>query len=51
MVYRTLQSSMALTFIDGDLVTIADTSDLNLAKHLSRTIRITIFSEFMFCYS
>ena len=51
MYYNAVDSSVALTFIDGDLVTIADTSDLNLAKHLSRIIRITIFSEFIFCHT
>ena len=32
-------------FSDGDLVTIAESSDLNLAKQLSRVLKINVFSE------
>ena len=31
--------------LDGDLITISDTSDLNLAKQRYRLLKITIFSE------
>ena len=31
---------------EGDLITIIDSSDLNLAKQLSRLLKITIFGEF-----
>ena len=31
--------------VDGDLITIMDSSDLNLAKQLSRKLKITIFGE------
>ena len=30
---------------DGDMITIADSSDLNLAKQLSRLLKITVFSK------
>jgi len=30
---------------DGDLITISDTSDLNLAKQRHRLLKITILSE------
>ena len=32
-------------FLDGDLITIADTSDLNLATQRNRLLKITIFGE------
>jgi len=31
---------------DGDMITIADSTDLNLAKQLSRLLKITVFSKF-----
>ena len=36
--------------VDGDLITIAESSDLNLAKQLSRVLKITIFSESIYMY-
>ena len=34
--------------IDGDLITIADTSDLSLATQRNRLLKITIFGEIIF---
>ena len=34
-------------FVDGDLITIADTSDLNLATQRNRLLKITIFGEIL----
>lgn len=30
---------------DGDLITVMDSSDLNVAKQISRLLKITIFSK------
>ena len=35
------------TSTEGDLITIVDSSDLNLAKQLSRLLKITIFGRFL----
>ncbi len=32
-------------FVDGDLITIMDTSDLNLAKQINHLLKIAIFSR------
>ena len=32
--------------VDGDLITIMDSSDLNVAKQISRLLKITLFSEY-----
>jgi len=38
---------MFVHFQDGDLITIADTSDLNLATQRNRLLKVTIFSKIL----
>ena len=39
------------THVEGDLITIIDSSDLNLAKQLSRLLKITIFGKLYSTYN
>ena len=41
----TITLTLLYTPTEGDLITIIDSSDLNLAKQLSRLLKITIFGE------
>lgn len=36
-----------LKFVDGDLVTIFDTSDLAFAIHCSKILKLSLFGEFL----
>ena len=35
-------------FVDGDLITIHDSSDLMFAKSLNRYLKLTLFGEYFF---
>ena len=37
-------------YADGDLITIAENSDLTVAKQISHLLRLTIFSEYLFLF-
>lgn len=44
-VFLLMTTNLVLFVSDGDLITVADSSDLNVAKQINRLLKITIFSK------